>query len=594
MKSIILRSQKNIFLIFIFSLFLISTLNAESLFTRFIDGYTTYLVFDVLALMNMPLLAVALVSAIFIIRSNKDLAANINTKINYYKTGIFLIVIAGLALRLWNLSILDPYTDEYDHILAAQQYLSNGKFEYGRAKIVTYFISLFYWIGNPDTFYEYLHWGRIPGVIFGSLTIIPLYLMAKKISVSVGLISAILWAVSPWAIGVSRTIREYAYYPFFVLMITLVFIKLMELLVDYRRENLVKIAGYSMIVLFFLHYAFFIDNLSTLKISFIIFPTIIIYYLIINFEKIKHVLKGNKKAFFVFSLFIFLFGCFLFLVALASGQVKLDLFDIDKRWLLIFTRPSIGRPMLWWHKSSFEYIAYLLLAIGSVYAYLSKKYDYLLNLLIFSVFIIFFTYFFDRYFKPRYIFYALPFFTILISVGLHALLSTLRRLLHGKVSEYASIIITILFIIPLFNPLNIIYPITSDKHGLIAPTGEYHDKVSNVMKFLKANIQDEDYFVASFFIKILGPNYKIHNDKIHHFVYSDEQRFNKVREFIKNKKQGLMILDYRRNGLWARGYPRRDFNTGRIRMRLILKQDGIYVYRWENNSFKRTVKTLDR
>jgi hypothetical protein len=148
-----------------------------------------------------------------------------------------LLIVAAISLRMIHLSILDPYTDENAHIRFAQKLIEGGSIPNSRAPLVSYLVYWFWKIGGPEYFAKYVYWSRVPGVIFGSLTGVPIYLIAKRVSQSVAVTACLLWTVCPWAIGVSRYAREYAYYPLFVLFLLWSFLKLADL---YKSKCLVN------------------------------------------------------------------------------------------------------------------------------------------------------------------------------------------------------------------------------------------------------------------------------------------------------------------------------------------------------------------
>lgn len=494
-----------------------------------------------------------------------------------------IIVFAGLMLRLWNLTILGPYFDESHHLLAGKHLLESGVTDYTRALIVSWSVALFYWIGSPSSFNEYLFFGRVPGAIFGALTAVPLYFLAKRISKPVAIISAVLWATSPWAIAVSRNIREYAYYPFLILIVVLVFIKLMELLVDFQRENLKKILVYALLIFFFIFYAYSIDTLSTLKLSFIIFPPVFVYLLLANTKKTRSVFQENRKYLIALPIMFILLACFSIIAAI-NGSITFDYSSADKNWFYYFMKPA-DIPMHWWHYISFYHIAYFFVSIGTICAFIGKKKEYFMHLFIFTVFILFFMFFFDfKYTLPRYIYYALPFFTIIIANGLYSVFFIVRNIFTGKNGKYISTGIIILFVISVFDLRNTFYPLTSDTHGFVLTTGQYHYDVSGMIEFLEDNIKEDDYYVATKLdSSILQLNFNVSEDKIY-FYYLEKKRFKKVKEFIKDKERGFIVLDYMKNDGLAKWYPkhRKVFYIGDTPARLVYRQKEILIYKWEN------------
>ena len=262
----------------------------------------------------------------------------------FYNIFLILVLVLAFILRIWNLTILDPYTDEYSHLLAAKEYLETGVLNYTRANLVTYLVALFYRIGGALSFYEYLFWGRVPGVIFSGLTVIPLYFITRKLSQPVALISALLWATSPWAIGVARTIREYAYYPFFILIAVLLLIKSLELLFTYKKQHLAKIVLCLIPVAALFGYAFLLDIASTLRICIVIIAGIAAFYIVLHFNRIKEWVRINRVISIVIMILTCLAVAMILHYAYKSGHVSLTGLELSDYWLRIFLVPVAREP----------------------------------------------------------------------------------------------------------------------------------------------------------------------------------------------------------------------------------------------------------
>lgn len=494
-----------------------------------------------------------------------------------YILGLVFIVIAGFFLRLWNLTILDPYTDEYPHLLAAKDLLEGSIAEYDRAMLVTYMVMLFYKLGEPYNFYEYLYWGRMPGIIFGTLTAIPIYILAKRISKPVAIISATLWVTSPWTIGVSRTVREYAYYPFILLVILIVFIKLVEMLIKYDRKNNLKIAASLLIVILFQYYAFFIDNLSTLRFSTILLGGTLIHYIIMKRKRIKDLFDVPSFRY----ILLIVISVLLFIIIFKTNStphITMTNISYSNYFISWYLFPN-GSPMHWWHGSDFQYTVILLLIIGFISASAKRDKDYFLFFIIFSTIAIFFMFFFDRYFRPRYVFYALPFFTILVAVSLNSLIFLFMHINKNRINIFLFFVIGLPFL--LFKPANTIYPLFSHEHGYVKTTNEYHDKIYDTLLFIKNEMNDDDVFIGTITKHALKLFTNIEKERLFQYKSNAPDRFDLVREVIVSNNDGIMALDTRRNQHFSEGFPTQgSFIIDKKQVDLIRNMDGFQVYRW--------------
>ncbi|VVB53041.1 Uncharacterised protein [uncultured archaeon] len=500
---------------------------------------------------------------------------------NYFLILIFIFFI-GFFLRFWNLTILDPYTDEYSHIIAAKDLLEFKETDYTRGMLVTYAVRLFYEIGQPKNFYDYLFWGRLPGVIFGAVTIFPLYFLGRRISKDIGILSSFLWAISPWAIGVSRNIREYAYYPFFILIVCLIALDLIESIISYSKKKNFKIASEALVIVAFVFYAFKVDYLSSLRTSFILFPVIGMYFFISEFRAIRKVFNDNRRIGYSILFFSVFLGLFLVYFAINSNHISYEDFDGEYVWSEYYFNP-VGTPMHWWQDNESTYIVFFLVGIGILFSARYGNKEYFLNLMIFGSYEIFFLYFFDRYPRPRYIFYALPFFIVLISTSLFSIFRSINIFSNRRL-KYVFVIFLVFFSFSIFKSSNILFPITSDDHGYVKTTNEHHDRVNNTVSFLGNEIEDKDVFITTFFSYVLPLTFNISQNRIYPYKYDDSKRFDFVAGVIENNSQGLMILDYRRNGGWSKGFPKKgNFTVAGINVVTLQNVDGIQVYRWKHD-----------
>jgi hypothetical protein len=497
----------------------------------------------------------------------------------WYSLGLFLIVALGFVLRVWDLTILDPYTDEYYHILAAKEYFDFGFLGYMRAKFVTYSVIFFYWLIKPSSLYEFIFWGRIPGVIFGAFTIIFIYFLSKRISKRTGLISSFLLATSPWAIGISRNIREYAFYPFFIILF-LFLLEYINSLISQKKKNYLKITLFIIFLFLFLFYIFFVDIFSTFKILGVIIPSLLIYYFFKNINYFKNIYNTNKYIIFLLSLLVTIFFISIIFYGIKTGQVIFINFKFSLIWWEYFFGTS-NSPMHWWDGSFFqEYYSLLFIFLALIFIIIKKRYYYFLSIMIFFSLLFFFSCFFNRYIRPRYIFYAFPFFIIIIAPGIEFLILIIRKY-RGWVKILVTLIILI-FSLKIFNYKNIIYPIISDMHGYVKTTNEYHFNLKKSLEFLKNEIYNNNSIITTNAIgRALKISFNIDEKILNYYMSNDNNRFIFVENIIKNNPQGLMILDSRTNGQWTEGYPKSgQFLIANKKVNVIRNEDDIQIYKW--------------
>ncbi len=499
---------------------------------------------------------------------------------------LLLTVIFGVALyfRWLYLDMIDTFRDEDHHITGARTLLTAGYFEYQRAKLVTYSTALFAWLGHAVDFHEYMHWGRIPGTILGALAAIPIYFLGKRISQGTGIFAAFLWAMSPWAIGVSRNIREHTYYVFIILLFMLLFLTLIEKIVHYKKGDLGYIIGSSILVFALLVYSFFIDRFSTLKVSGAIFATLTGTYVLTHGKAILDLIKRNKIL-----LFLGVGGFAGFLVLI--NRVKFIGLNntTDIRWTDAFLFSGAQLPVHWWQADNpdmyFVYFLILMALFGGIRFRKNMSVAYTFSfILIASAFYFFFT----RYFTPRYIFYNLSFFVLSIAASIYFIFRFGKNI-SNRFLRWGFQGLCAIFLLVIFNPQNTYLSLAEPQYAqndfALKTTGEFHNEKRQLLFFLnqfeKEKIENEYTIISSIYEQLLYHNYDI--ECIHKYKYKDRRRKKDVDKIVQDSKSGLMILDFHRNQKWRVGFPvdtSKILKIGGKDVQLIFNQQLCQVYGW--------------
>ena len=98
-------------------------------------------------------------------------------------------------------------TCDFYNLISAKALIQNGFTNYTRNLDYSYLISFLFDLFSPSLF-----WARILPILFNTINIAFIYFLGKYIvSKKIGIISAILLCVSPWAIGIALSIREYSF-----------------------------------------------------------------------------------------------------------------------------------------------------------------------------------------------------------------------------------------------------------------------------------------------------------------------------------------------------------------------------------------------
>ena len=171
------------------------------------------------------------------------------------------VIIMGFFLRIYDLGIQSFWLDEAISSIAAMAFLEKGTpvFQsglfYGRGILNTFLIASSFKIFGVNEFAA-----RLPSVLFGTLTILLVYIIGSKWGNRyVGLIAATLVAFSVWEIAWSREARMYQQLQFFYILSLYMFYEFTQnkdlknvalLLLSVIGAIMSHVFGYVLIVVF--------------------------------------------------------------------------------------------------------------------------------------------------------------------------------------------------------------------------------------------------------------------------------------------------------------------------------------------------------
>lgn len=486
---------------------------------------------------------------------------------------IIIMVLIALAflIRYHNLTITDPHIDEFHHLRGARVLLNIGETGYTRSFFLTSLVSYLYRITESSTFYEYFYWARIPGIIIGSLIVPPIFLLSKnKHTKMIGLIAGFLWTISPWAINMSRMVREYIYYLGIMLICILLMRYVLKKLLYFDKKDLLKIFLSSAVIIYFCYYSLYIDRASTLK---FIIPLLGITYLSFFLVHIKEIFLRMDRNLIKIFLFIFLHLTlgFLFLRYLynrAGSFIDLSSLEANWTWLTYFYANNF---LHWWKNFEPLNLSIILTIVSIPFAVKKQDKNFFFILFICFLSILSYVYFFDRYVSVRYVFYILPFFIIITSYGLYNLFD-ISNYFTNKNLKYLYTLILTFFLIISFNLSNVRYSIYEREE----------DYIADILSFFEGRIEEEDIFISTYVRHALILEFNIEGSKLYRYSFKEPDMDEKVIEIVNNNRQGFLILG-RARGNWDTRYPKSEtFTLGEGKAWIIRLHDNYKVYRWEN------------
>lgn len=497
-----------------------------------------------------------------------------------------LLMLLGFYIRLIGLDTLEPYTDEYSHLVSAKAILQHGEptvyanqaFNppYTRALFLTKTLAVLF-----KFFGETLFVARLPSIFIDSLTIGILYILGKKINYSIGIISALLWAISPWAIASSQNVREYAFFPF-VYLLTFIIIEQLSCRVLSFLEKQASFSKRQLMQFFLLLlpllYGFFIDINSTFKQIIILYLAAIIF-IIIRLMVSHRISKKSKNLLFLTTCIAGISFLLIFL------QSELGFLSVQPTYDPYWPRLMLSNNIRLWSFNS-DITSYLIiLAIGTAIAgkklfqkeYSSEGLILLTGLLFFYLF----SFHFARYHKPRYGFSLLIWTIPILALGIESLINTFIAK-EPRFKKIPKTMIILIFLLGIFNPVNTIQAIYQDGNNYISITDEYHDAFIPVKNKYYNDIKPDTVIICS----LCTPFYwhdmvALDNNNLFSYNYRDKNRFKKIQNIIKSNSRGWIILDRRRNNHWSKGLPAADFRMDGTDINYLETLSGFYIYRWD-------------
>ncbi len=311
---------------------------------------------------------------------------------------------------------------------------------------------------------------RLPGVLFNSLAIIPLYLITKKINRQVAILSCILFATNPWLIAVSRYVREYGYYPFYFYWIVYGMIVFLENFPDNFRidgwrkmlkANVVFPAGTLLLPIL---YMTIIDPDSTFKLISIAYGTVGLFLLS------KIIVKSKAFIGFLAILGVLFLGG-LYLYSKKSGFVSFH--SIQSYWLRYF----FSNPQQQWYFNRLAIIPMIGLVSAIIIGIQVRKFNFIPSFFIalFSISLLSYLFFFDHYIQARYLLDVEFWFIPLVAIGFWAIWIFLELVFSGK--HLPAILISLIFLVLSINSSQILLSTFYNNYGWMPTTEEYHDDV---------------------------------------------------------------------------------------------------------------------
>jgi len=331
---------------------------------------------------------------------------------------IFLLVIAGLFMRIYGLQYQSLWIDESYSVTAALGMIENGIPQmpsgelYTRSILNTGVIALSMLIFGINEF-----GARLPSVFFGILTIVIIYLLCRDLfGERVALITAFITTFSVVEIAWSRQARMYQQLQFFYLLSLLLFYKYIN-----TKELKFGLLTISSIICTVLTHAL---GLSLL----IILPA---YYMLSNIINVKNLSNLNLKQELLKKRTLIVFS--IVLTGFALSEIFFNAFS-----QVVNVRMDYSKNYIWYLKTFFPIVFYLSIP-GIIIAFKDKWKQTLLPLLAFFI-PLYFISFHEKLLGYRYVFFILPFMFLFFSKAIDHISKIFTK---NKALQYLIIVIIV-------------------------------------------------------------------------------------------------------------------------------------------------------
>lgn len=494
------------------------------------------------------------------------------------------IVSIAAAVRLPGLGLLDPYTDEYYHLFAALELLTSGTTEYARAPLVTGLVALSTRLagatagmGGDGDLGRLVATARMPFALAGALTVVPLMLLARRVDRTVGLVAGVLWALSPWAIGLSRTVREYALFPLLALTFALALMTLIEAGPLWKRRTVAAAFAVTFVAVLL------VDRRSTLIMGAL--PSLLSVSTWALTERGGRWLARRSVVIAAMAA-----GVIGLVVLLVGGHVGVTL---RPQYVRAFIAGD-GTPLHWWGAQTATPLFVGLMLLAGLYA--ASRRGLLTRLAgplaAFVLPLLAVTFLLDRYYAARYASALLPWFTIIVATASVVLGRELRDGAGGRTAILAVVALVAVSV----RPFDVSGAVFTDRPGTLAATGEFHLPVRDLLAAHASTLAGAQVVITvphlATAMELVGVRRR---DDTRAYEYLDPDRFETVAHTMRTNLGGLMLLDGRRNGLWQPGFPREGFTIstpdesigvsgGPVVVDVVVDDGFLQLYRWQSDA----------
>jgi hypothetical protein len=488
---------------------------------------------------------------------------------------VTLLVIAGAALRLWNLDALVPYADEYRHLNAAKLLLTGepwSQLEYRRSLYTVTLPVLLSFKALGASLWS----ARFGGVVAHLLAVIPLYLIVRRIGKGAAVLAVGLYLLDPWLIQSSRLVREYAYYPLYFFTILLALVELLESIPDgvvWRRDlrRLVtpKNLLYCGILLLAPVYFLVVDPLSTFRTVAVVYPAFALALLL----KMDWSARSNRI------LGVAAIGLAAVAVAVLVRDAGSPGSPLTGRFIPFYFRLLYESPVqqMYFQRASISFLVLLAAFFGASYFGKGQKTSALL-LLVYLLALLAFATLALKDNRPRYGVSIQLWHVPVMALGLYAAILVLQKHFHRLLpwGLAAALLLAYYWNIP-----HSLTPALSTQPGFAPISDDFHPDLAPAYERLRAESEPGEALVAAeTFLMYLDWVDAPPFDPAIEYLYDSKNPQEIIYAAIESYPRGWVVLDYRTGYQWTRPLPFEDFEHAGKTVRFLGWFGDQYIFQW--------------
>ncbi|MFW5702355.1 MAG: hypothetical protein ACOCXP_00100 [Candidatus Dojkabacteria bacterium] len=432
-----------------------------------------------------------------------------------------IIILAGIV-RAWGIDMSSMQMDEYFHIATAQSILEGHGGEvfreghpriYMRAFLLTLIITPFQAVA-PE-------FAAIPSILFSLISIVLIYLIGSKFSKSVGLIAAYAFAFSTLAVAMGSYIRGYS---LFVMMQLALVYALMQIDWSLKGKYSYPDKWFRVATILALPSLYFLaDPRSTFTSTIVILLAVPVFFVWHNLRCLKYVLPISAA---ILAIGFAIVGT----VGRLGGQEHVNLYPIYNSEFLGYFFSGLHTIDIPW--ISLLFTPFFLLGIATLLR--SKDQSLKLISVVTFTFLVFYGFYFNRYFEERYIYYLIPFALITFAVGVESLA---KKVATNRLATALIIFpILILMLLPFFpNPRENATEIKQEKIEFQEPfftIQNYNLKVDEQTAFITSH-----QFVLAYYFDLFK------SDRLYSFDQRVPDFSADNRKVLQEYEQGYVVVE---------------------------------------------------